>query len=306
MDKKKTKFRVSKNVELEINTSAIKHPEFVPKKIDYQDSKKMLEQTAILTNKKIPILLIGETGTGKTSIVRHLAHETSNGFVRVNHNGGTTVEDLVGRYLINEKGETVWADGILVMAAKYGYWFLADEINAAGADINFVYHSLLDDDGRLVLAEKGNEVVIPHENFRFFGAMNPPGEYAGTKELNKALLSRFAVLKVDFPAPSVESKILMERTGISQRNADLMVKFAGQIRVSHANEQVQCVVSTRDLIMWATLFEIYGKFLISAEASIINKVGEDDLQAVNSALGLHFSSLDKNQSSSGYEEAESF
>src|SRR5690606_6481574 len=142
---------------------------------------------------------------------------------------------------------------------------LADEINAAGAEINFIYHSLLDDDGRVVLAEKGNEVVIPHENFRFFGAMNPPGDYAGTKELNKALLSRFAVLKIEYPTPATEISILEKRTGVDNEVANAMVKFAAQIRAGHASEQYHCVVSTRDLIMWAELYNVYGKYLSSAE-----------------------------------------
>ena len=289
---KKDFFKVSKGVAIPKNTAPVKHPEFIPKQVAYEDSRKMLEQCAILIAKNIPILMIGETGTGKTSIARHLAHETGNGFVRVNHNGGTAVEDLIGRWTINKTGETEWVDGILIQAMKEGYWYLADEINAAGADINFVYHSLLDDDGFVVLAEKGSEVVIPHKNFRFFGAMNPPAEYAGTKELNKALLSRFAVLNVDFPSPAVEAKIVADRTGINIKEAEAMVKFAANIRAGHAQEQYRCVVSTRDLIMWATLYKVYGKFMVSAESSILNKVNTDDFEAIKDILSLNFKSID--------------
>ena len=186
-----------------VNTEAIKHPEFIPKEIEFEDNHKVLESVAIVTAKNMPCLLVGETGTGKTSLVRHLAHNTNNAFVRVNHNGGTSIEDIVGRYIINTKGETEWVDGVLIEAMKNGYWYLADEINAASPEVNFIYHALLDDDAKVVLVEKGHEVVVPHSNFRFFGAMNPPQDYAGTKELNKALLSRFAVVRVDFPPPSI-------------------------------------------------------------------------------------------------------
>lgn len=285
-------FRISKTVALPVNAVQIRHPEFIPKEVPFEDNRKVVEQCAILLNKQIPILMVGETGTGKTSIVRHLAAKTKNAFVRVNHNGGTTVEDLVGRWHINSQGQTEWADGILIQAMKEGYWYLADEINAAGADINFVYHSLLDDDGRVVLAEKGNEVVIPHENFRFFGAMNPPGEYAGTKELNKALLSRFAVLKIEFPAPAIESKILVRRTGIVKEEADRMVKFASKIRVGHANDSYRCIVSTRDLIMWATLFKVYGKYMLAAETTVLNKVNDEDFQAIKTVLELDLKVFD--------------
>lgn len=190
------------------------------------------------------------------------------------------------------QGKTVWADGILLQAMKNGYWYLADEINAASAEINFVYHSLLDDDGKIVLAEKGHEVVVPHKNFRFFGAMNPPAEYAGTKELNKALLSRFIVCKVDFAAPQVEAKILVDRIGIEQDVADRMVKFAGEVRMSHAKQQFRFVLSTRDLLMWASMFKFYGKYGVAAESTITNKISEDDIEAIKDIMGLHFSSLD--------------
>lgn len=295
MDKKTAKpFKVTKRISLAVNTEAIKHPEFIPKEIEFEDNHKVLESVAIVTAKNMPCLLVGETGTGKTSLVRHLAHNTNNAFVRVNHNGGTSIEDIVGRYIINTKGETEWVDGVLIEAMKNGYWYLADEINAASPEVNFIYHALLDDDAKVVLVEKGHEVVVPHSNFRFFGAMNPPQDYAGTKELNKALLSRFAVVRVDFPPPKTETKILVNRTGIAQDVADKMVKFAAEIRVNHAKEEMRFVLSTRDLLMWATLFKIYGLFQVSADMSVLNKVSPDDLDTVRDLMGLHFKTLDEN------------
>lgn len=291
--KKQKTFKVTKRISLPVNSDTIKHPEFVPKDVGFEDNHKVLESVAIVTAKKMPCLLVGETGTGKTSIVRHLAHNTNNAFVRVNHNGGTSVEDIVGRYIINTKGETEWVDGVLIEAMKNGYWYLADEINAASPEVNFIYHALLDDDAKVVLVEKGHEVVVPHPNFRFFGAMNPPQDYAGTKELNKALLSRFAVVTVDFPPPKTEIKILVNRTKVPETVAEKMVKFAAEIRVNHAKGEMTFVISTRDLLMWATLYNIYGLFQTSAEMSVINKVSPDDIDSVRDMLGLHFKTIDQ-------------
>lgn len=283
-------YKVSRRTSLLINKSKVDEA-FIPKDIAYEDNKKTVEQVAIAIAHRMPVLLIGETGTGKTSLVRHLAFETHNAFVRVNFNGGMTVEDLIGRWVL-EKGETRWVDGLLIMAMKKGYWFLADEINAANAEINFVLHSLLDDDSRIVLAEKGDEVVVPHSNFRFFSAMNPPAEYAGAKELNKALLSRHMVVNVDFPAPKTEQKILMDRTGVDQDVAERMVRFAGEIRVNHGKEQTRFVLSTRDLIMWGMLFKVYKKYMLSAEMSILNKVSTDDFDSIRDLLSLNFKTID--------------
>lgn len=296
-------FKVSKRVSLPMNKEHVDE-DFIPKELSFEDNKKIMEQVAVAISYKMPVLLIGETGTGKTSLVRHLAYSTDNAFVRVNHNGGTTIEDIVGRWVINSKGETEWIDGILIMAMKKGYWFLADEINAAGAEINFVYHSLLDDDGRVILAEKGNEVVIPHKNFRFFGAMNPPTEYAGTKELNKALMSRFMVAKIDFPAPKVEQKVLVDRTGVDADTAERMVRFAGEIRTLHSKEDVRFVLSTRDLLMWATMFKVYKKFSTAAEMTVLNKIGSDDFDAVKDMMLLHFKSLDSRSGTATEEESD--
>ncbi len=291
-------FKVSKRVSLPMNKEHV-DAHFIPKEIVFEDNKKVMEQVAVAISYKMPVLLIGETGTGKTSLVRHLAFSTSNAFVRVNHNGGTTIEDIVGRWVINKNGQTEWVDGILIESMKKGYWFLVDEINAAGAEINFVYHSLLDDDGRVILAEKGNEVVIPHANFRFFGAMNPPTEYAGTKELNKALMSRFMVAHVDFPPPRVEQKILTSRVpGITDDTAERMVRFAGEIRAMHAKEEVRFVLSTRDLLMWATMFKVYKKYLTSAEMTVLNKIGQDDVDAIKDIMALHFKGQDDSSKSS--------
>lgn len=284
-------YKVSKRIAIPVNQEEIADKNFVPKDIGFEDNKIPLEQVGISINQSTPVLLIGETGTGKTSLVRHLAAKTKNAFVRVNHNGGTTIEDIVGRYLIDDKG-TRWVDGILVEAMKKGYWYLADEINAASAEINFVYHSLLDDDARVLLAEKGNEVVVPHPNFRFFAGMNPPTEYAGTKELNKALLSRFAVVKIEFAPPKVEQEILVKRTGIDEKVAENMVKFAASIRNNHAKNTTRFVLSTRDLIMWGNMYKVYRKYLPAAQMSILNKVGEDDIDAIKDMAALSFKALD--------------
>lgn len=284
-------FKINKTLSLPINQDEIKDKNFLPKDIEFEDNKTAVEQVAIAINHGMPVLLVGETGTGKTSLVRHLASKTGNAFVRVNHNGGTTVEDIIGRYTLDEKG-THWNDGILIKAMKEGYWFLADEINAASAEINFAYHSLLDDDGRVVLVEKGHEVVVPHPNFRFFGAMNPPAEYAGTKELNKALNSRFCVVKIDYVPPKIEAKIVSSRTGVPMEVADRMVKVAAEIRASHAKESTRFVMSTRELIMWGHMFKTYGRYLAAAKTSVLNKVSPDDSQAINDLMLLHFKTTD--------------
>lgn len=282
--------KVSKGVSLPDNVGN-KSP-FIPTATDgYKNVNHLLEQVAVGILENMPVVLMGETGTGKTSLIRDLAAKTHNGFRRVNHNGGTSVDDVVGKILVNKEG-TYWGDGVLIQAMRNGDWYVADEINASSAEMLFVYYSLLDDDGYIVLVENGGEIVRPHESFRFFATLNPSADYHGVKELNKALMSRFLALKTDFASPKVEQDILIERTGIAADVAERMVNFAGEIRGTHAKDKIQYVLSTRDLIQWARLYKIYGKYVASGEPSVLNKVSPDDFGVVKDLMGLHFSALD--------------
>lgn len=284
------RIKITDKVSLPINQETIN--EFVPKSSIFENYNNLFEQLAVAINNRFPILLIGETGTGKTSLVRYLANKTRNGFRRVNHNGATTVDDIIGKVLINEKG-TYWVDGVLINAMRKGYWYLADEINAAPADINFAYHSLLYDDGYIVLSENDGEIVRPHPDFRFFAAMNPAVDYAGTKEMNKALLSRFVVFKTDYPTPDIEIKVLTKRTKIESDVAEKMVKFATEIRINYGKGKTGFVLSTRDLLQWAKMYKVYQKYVVSAEMTVLNKTNNEDFESIKDLIALHFKNLDE-------------
>ena len=283
--------KISKGIFLPYNTNDT-NP-FVPEdNIDFKNINRILEQTSIAINANIPILLAGEQGTGKNALIKALAAKTNNGYRRASHNGGTSTDDILGKILINKSG-TYWVDGVLIDAMRTGSWYCADEINSASPEVLFIYHSLLDDDGYIVLAENGGEIIKPHPSFRFFATMNPSSDYSGVRELNKALMSRFLVLRTDFPSPNVEANILNERCGIDKNIAEKLVAFAVEVRATHAKEKIQYVLSTRDLLMWGKMLGIYGKYMISAEMSILNKVGRDDRDMIKDLLALHFKCLDE-------------
>ena len=169
-------------------------------KMYFGDNVKLSLGTAI--DKNYPILLVGETGVGKTSFVRDIALERGKRLIRLNLTGQTGVDEILGKYLVrstvdsrgNKTPEMYWVDGLLVTAMKEGHWIVFDEINMCAAEILSVLHSLLDDDRSIVLKEKDGSLLKPHPAFRFFATMNPEEEYAGTKELNKAFLSRFPIV----------------------------------------------------------------------------------------------------------------
>src|SRR3990167_10739329 len=161
---------------------------------------------AISQNK--PCLLVGETGTGKTSLIRYLASISNQPYRRINLNVQTNTDDLLGKWVV-KSGSMEWIDGVLIEALKHGYWLVLDELNSALPEVLFLLQSLLDDDKFIVLTEKNGEIIRPHSNFRLFATMNPAGNYTGTNDLNRALLSRFpVVVKYDYIALKLETDIL--------------------------------------------------------------------------------------------------
>lgn len=233
-----------------------------------------IEMINIAAQADIPVLLIGETGTGKTTIVKHVAEENGKKWSRFNLTGETTVDDFVGKFVLRD-GNTEWQDGILLQAMKRGDWLIVDEINVALPEILFVLHSLLDDDKYVVVASNDGKVVRPHEDFRFFATMNPVDEYAGTKDLNKAFKSRFGViLNVSYPDPIVEVQIVAGKTGIDPAVAASMVDVATKIRELKAKEEVFYTCSTRDLIQWGKLSKVTD-MVRAFDSAVLNKAEGD-------------------------------
>lgn len=266
--------------------------DYIPKDLpSYHDHDGLMSFLALAAKDNLPALIIGETGTGKTTAVRTLAGKASKPYRRVNLNGGTTADELVGRILLNKEG-TYWADGILTEAMRKGYWIVLDEINAAGADVLFVLHSLLDDDHMIVLSEHDGEIVKPHEDFRMFATCNPSGDYAGTREMSKALTSRFPlVLTASYPKEKEEVEILVERTGIKKDIATALVKIAGDVRNSHRESKMDFPFSTRDLLNVARIAELLGGGVRQARtaisACILGKCSREDALAVVDVMDLH-------------------
>lgn len=245
------------------------------------DSNLNLLKACISSNN--PALLIGETGVGKTTLIREVAKEEKKNLVRISVNGSMGVEEILGKWLV-EKGTTKWQDGVLTSALRRGDWVVMDEINAALPEILFTLHSLLDDDRKIMLPEKDNEVVVPHEDFRFFATMNPPEEYAGTKDMNKALMSRFtAVIYIDV-LNEIEEVKLLEHKGSDTDTALRLVKVAKILRDFKAKDNIFYFCSTRDLVQCVHL-KSHGLSIEDAfVGSVVNKMSKDEYRVVKSAV----------------------
>lgn len=253
------------------------------KQIIGQEQNLKLIDIAHKANK--PALLIGETGTGKTSMVQFKAQETKNKVIRFNLTGETTVDEFVGKMIFKNQ-ETIWQDGILLQAMKTGSWLIVDEINAALPEILFILHSLLDDDKQITVSNNKGEQIKPHKNFRFFATMNPVEEYSGTKDLNKAFLSRFPiVIHTHYPDNQTEIEILKTKTKIVNDYATKIVLLGNELRKLKQENKLFYTCSTRDLIHWAELSE----YLDLDEAftyTILNKAQSEKQVVIDSFVKI--------------------
>uniref|UniRef100_A0A915Q716 Midasin n=1 Tax=Setaria digitata TaxID=48799 RepID=A0A915Q716_9BILA len=136
-----------------------------------------------------PVLIIGETGCGKTTIAQMLAKEK---LLALNCHERTEAADFLGSLRPVGKGIFRWIDGVIVQAMKRGLPLLIDEISLASDSVLERLNPLLEPSRSLFLNDGGvsNGEVQAKSGFNIIATMNPGGDY-GKKELSKALRNRF-------------------------------------------------------------------------------------------------------------------
>lgn len=231
-----------------------------------------------------PVLLVGQTGLGKTTLIKELANKHNKTLTRLSVHSGVSGDEILGKWLA-KNGSTVWQSGLLVQAMEKGEWIVFDEINACSADVLFALHSLLDDDRKITLIEKDGEVIRPHADFRFFATMNPVEDYAGTKEMNMAFASRFGAT-IEIKAYSMDQEMrILENNGCPNKAVNgRLVKIANSLRDLKAQEKITFYCGTRDLINVAMLEPKIGIDL-ALSVGLINKISPDDKEECIKIIG---------------------
>ncbi|MCB1754265.1 MAG: CbbQ/NirQ/NorQ/GpvN family protein [Gammaproteobacteria bacterium] len=176
---------------------------------------------------RMPVMLKGPTGCGKTRFVEHMAWKLGKPLVTVSCHEDMTASDLVGRYLLDAQG-TVWHDGPLTLAVRYGAICYLDEIVEARQDTTVVIHSLTDD-RRILPLEKKNEVLKAHPDFHLVISYNP-GYQSVLKDLKESTKQRFAAIDFNYPAADLESEIIAHESGIDIALSRKLVNIAERSR----------------------------------------------------------------------------
>ena len=176
---------------------------------------------------RMPMMLKGPTGCGKTRFIEHMAHQLKKPLITVSCHEDMTASDLVGRYLLDADG-TVWHDGPLTLAVRFGAICYLDEIVEARQDTTVVIHSLTDD-RRMLALEKKNEVIQAHTDFQIVISYNP-GYQSVLKDLKESTKQRFAALDFSYPDPGVEADIVAHEANIDRSLATTLVTIAERSR----------------------------------------------------------------------------
>jgi nitric oxide reductase NorQ protein len=198
---------------------------------------------------RLPVMLKGPTGCGKSRFVEHMAYKLDRPLITVACNEDMTASDLVGRYLLDANG-TRWLDGPLTTAARYGAICYLDEIVEARQDTTVVIHPLTDHRRTLPLDKKG-ELVEAHPDFQLVISYNP-GYQSLMKDLKQSTKQRFAALEFDYPIAEIEADIVCKEAGIDAATANSLVRIAHTSRnlKGHGLDEG---ISTRLLVYAATL-----------------------------------------------------
>ncbi len=237
--------------------------------------------------KRLPVMLKGPTGCGKTRFLEYMAWKLKRPLVTVSCHEDLTASDLVGRFLL-EGEQTVWQDGPLTRAVKAGAICYLDEIVEARTDSTVVIHPLTDHRRQLTLEKKGVEIDA-HENFMLVISYNP-GYQTVLKDLKPSTKQRFVGIAFDYPAEQIERRILAnEVPELAAEMAQKLVAAGRKARIlkDHGLEEA---TSTRALVYAAELMSAGLEPLEACRAALVAPVTDDAelAEALMEIVAAHF------------------
>jgi len=220
---------------------------------------------------KLPLLLKGPTGCGKTRFVAHMAARLGLPLWTVSCHDDLTAADLTGRYLL-KGGDTQWFDGPLTRAVRAGGICYLDEVVEARKDVTVVLHPLTDD-RRMLPLERTGEVLTAPDNFMLVVSYNP-GYQSILKSLKPSTRQRFLALDFDFPAPEAEAEIVAAESGLAVARVKPLIQLATRLRALKGQD-LEEGVSTRLVVYCASLIAAGMSHEQAVHTAMIEPLSDD-------------------------------
>ena len=197
----------------------------------------------------IHVALKGHMGTGKDHDIEQFAAKLKFPYYRIPLSGEVRDVTLLGSVQLYGDGkggtESRWQDGELTRALRGPAIVNLSELNAAGPEVLFALHSLLDRHKKLELPN--GEVIELRDDTFIFGTMNPTSlrDYAGTQSLNKAFADRWVIWDKPFPKKEqLESIFSLRYPKLQKEYVELIIKLAIEINNSFVSDDISVNVET--------------------------------------------------------------
>ncbi len=232
---------------------------------------------------RLPVMLKGPTGCGKTRFVEHMAWRLGRPLITVACHEDMTAADLVGRFLLDAQG-TTWQDGPLTQAVRSGAICYLDEVVEARQDTIVVIHPLADSRRQLPL-ERRSELVTAHPDFHLVISYNP-GYQGLAKNLKESTKQRFAAIEFSWPTSDVEAQVVATEAAVSNELARALVGIASHSR-NLIGRGLDEGISTRMLVHAARLVANGVPLHAACRAALVLPLTDDlDVRATLDALIL--------------------
>jgi nitric oxide reductase NorQ protein len=230
-----------------------------------------VELVELAFHRRLPVMLTGPTGCGKTPMVEHIGARLDRPVVTISCHDDLTSSDLVGRFLVSG-GDVIWNDGPLTRAVRDGAICYLDEVVEARHDSLAILHSLTDHRRTLYLDRTGEAVAAP-DAFMLLCSYNPA--YRSTlKDLKPSFRQRFITVALDYLPAEREAEVLVAQTGIELDVAQRLVRCATSIRTADAAFHLE-PPSTRTLVSAAHLVAAGVSEAQAAEVCILGPLSTD-------------------------------
>lgn len=256
--------------------------------VNYVFNVDVLKTLMLGLEMNIPIYLWGHAGTGKSTIWEQICARTSRPMVRVQHTANMEEEHVLGGWRLRD-GKTFFDLGMLPLAMKHGWVYLADEYDFARPEVLSLYQPVLEGKPLIIKeADPENRVIRPHPNFRIVATGNTNGQgddtglYQGTVMQNAANYERFGIVEyMPYMPADLEVRVVAGAARINEADAKKLVEFATKVREQFDSAKLSNPISPRSLIYAAKVGVARGSLKIGLEKSYLNRLSAVDKEAAS-------------------------